>query len=447
MKPVLQLQITPQLSLTPQLQQAIRFLQLSTLDLKTEIQQAVEANPMLEIEATEEELPAPTQASLDESTDFQWSEIYHITPKSNATDRDINYDNLYCTTTNLHDHLYWQLNLTPMSDVDKVIALAIIDAINDQGFLTQTIDELQESLNSTTYPIDSDEINVVRHHILTLDPIGCGALNLAESLCVQLSHLPASADHTLIDLTKTIIAENFSLLAPIHHQKLIKRYQLTQEKLHQIMDLLRHLNPKPGELIQPIKVDYVIPDLMVKKIQERWRVTLNNQTLPILNINRHYASLIKKAHHRADNQFLKQHLQEAKWLLKSIQSRQDTLLKVATFIVEFQHDFFTYGPEAMKPLKLSDVAQRVGLHESTVSRVTTQKYIHTPRGLIELKYFFSSHLSTTHGGECSSTAIQAMLKKMIQEENISSILFSRLLSFNNHTNGLCPSSCGFSRGT
>ena len=417
----LQLCISQQLTLTPQLQLAIRLLQLSTFDLQQEIQQLVETNPMLE--TVSDEITENTQAnevetdpSLDTPSDFQWSEDYPGRSKtSNTNSSDFSYEQFYSTTTTLQDHLRWQLDLTPMSDIDRVIGASIIDAINDDGLLTVSIEEIYNSLNSEEHPLDIDEIEAVKHRIQQLDPIGCGSLTLSEALLVQLNHHPEPSE--VVELAKKMVSEHIDLLGQHHYRQLIKIYQINEATLNAALEVIRHINPKPGSLIQQNTTEYIIPDITVKKINGRWKAFLNHNTLPKLTINDHYASLIQRADNSVDNQFLKNNLQEARWFIKSIQSRQDTLLKVAQCIADHQSDFLELGDEAMKPLVLHDVAQVLEMHESTISRVTTQKYIYTPRGVFELKYFFSSHVGTINGGECSSTAIRALIKKIIAAEN------------------------------
>lgn len=418
MKPSLQLSIGQHLTLTPQLQQAIRLLQLSTVDLQQEIQQIVESNPMLEATPNEEkeETRSVGKQNQDEFADFQWSQLYSSPNKrTNFDDIDFNYENLYCTTTNLQDHLRWQLDLTPMSDIDRVIATALVDAIDDDGFLTLSLAELHASLDSEAHPLDLDEIEAVRHRLQHFDPVGCASFNLVETLLVQMEQLPGTnAD---VNLAKRIIRDDIELLGQHNYRQLIKIHQANEASLDKALQIIKRLNPKPGSLIQQDVTEYIIPDITVKKIDGAWQVALNPNTLPRLSINSHYASLIQRADNSADNQFLKNNLQEARWFLKSIQSRQETLLKVACCIVDYQKDFLEYGAEAMKPLILNDVALALDMHESTISRVTTQKFMHTPRGVFELKYFFSSHVTTTTGGECSSTAIRAVIKKLIAAEN------------------------------
>lgn len=415
MKPSLQLNIGQSLTLTPQLQQAIRMLQLSTIDLQQEIQQAVEGNPMLEATPREEKVPE-TKTTSEEYPDFQWSQLYNTSNKSsNFNDSEFNFENQTTTTKNLRDHLLWQLELTPVSEIDHNIAMTIIDAINDDGFLTQTIEELYNSLKNPNYALDLDEVEMVRHRILRFDPVGCGAVNLAETLLIQLEQLPKG--HPDTELAKRLLQNDLTLLAQHNYKLLMKNYHVDDLTLDRALQIIQRLNPKPGSIIEQNNTEYIIPDLIVKKKSEGWVVSLNQACLPRLSINKFYSSMIQRANNSTDNQFLKNNLQEARWFLKSIQSRQETLLKVGRCIVDYQAEFFEFGDEAMKPLILNDVAQALDMHESTISRVTTQKFIHTPRGVFELKYFFSSHVGTDKGGECSSTAIRALIKKLIAAEN------------------------------
>jgi RNA polymerase sigma-54 factor len=419
MKPSLQLGISQQLTLTPQLQQAIRLLQLSTFDLQQEIQLIAESNPMLEISQQEDTQVVPLadeNPPHEEMIDFQWSSTYGNSSKNtHFDDNDYNFENLYCTTSNLYDHLYWQLELTPMSDIDRAIATALIDAINEDGFLTVAVNELHQALNSDDLPLDLEEIEAVRHRLQQFDPLGCFCNNLAETLLIQLEQL--EIEPHLSSIAKNIIANDLDLLGQHNYRQLLKKHQISEKTLDDIVHIIQKLNPKPGNLIQQDITEYLIPDITVKKINNEWKAFLNQNTLPHLSINHQYASLIQRADNSLDNQFLKNNLQEARWFLKSIQSRQETLLKVATCIVEYQKGFLEYGEEAMKPLVLNDIAAALDMHESTISRVTTQKFMHTPRGVFELKYFFSSHVSTDAGGECSSTAIRAVIKKLILAEN------------------------------
>lgn len=417
MKQSLQLSMGQHLTLTPQLQQAIKLLQLSTIDLQQEIQLIVESNPMLEATPNEEkeEMPLQSLSNSDEYTDVQWSQLYNLNKNNNFEDSDYNFDNLHCTTTNLQDHLRWQLELSSMSDIDRVIATTLIDTINDDGFLTTSVADLCASLNSENVSIELDEIEAVKHKLQLFDPVGCVAENLAETLLVQLSQLSLEAER--LALIKAIIRDSMELLGQHNYKQLMKNHQIDEQTVDEVLQVIQRLNPRPGTIIHQDITEYIIPDISVKKIDNEWKVYLNQNVLPHLSINNHYAALIQRADNSADNQFLKNNLQEARWFLKSIQSRQETLFKVASCIVDYQKGFLEFGDEAMKPLILNDVATALNMHESTISRVTTQKFMHTPRGVYELKYFFSSHVNTDNGGECSSTAIRAVIKKLISAEN------------------------------
>lgn len=456
MKLSLQLKLGQQLTMTPQLQQAIRLLQLSTLDLQQEIHQALESNPMLElIENSDDddqgssndknsefeklkseisELTAQPSNSDDSnkweddipndlSVDSNWDDIYtntYTAPSSGSSyDSDsIDFESRNSAEETLQDHLLWQLNLTHMSEQDEAIALAIIDAIDANGMLTVDIESIHSSFESEL-EIELDEVLAVLHRIQLFDPIGVGYRDLAECLLVQLNQLEIPDREQAIQNAKLIIREHLSLLGNRDYAQLMRKTKLKEAELRDTIAVIESLDPRPGANIAPPSTNYVVPDVIVSKNPEtgKWTVELNPETAPKIRINSGYASLVKRADSSDDNNYLRDNLQEARWFIKSLQSRNETLMKVATRIVEHQQGFLEYGEEAMKPLVLHDIAEAVEMHESTISRVTTQKYMHTPRGIFELKYFFSSHVSTTGGGECSSTAIRAIIKKLIASEN------------------------------
>lgn len=444
MKTSLQLKMSQQLTMTPQLQQAIRLLQLSTLDLQQEIQEVLDSNPMLELEddyySDANDLSAPELADdshnemqeiqeLDEHwaqqqlpddlpTDSQWEDTYHTSAAPNShlhTSDDDHYEHLHSTNDSLQDHLLWQLNLTPMSEADHSIALMLIDGIDEDGYVHTTIEDVLESLGGAL-DIDEDEVLAVLHRLQQFDPTGIFAYDLRECLLLQLKQYPQ--DTPLLLETQEVISQHIELLGNRDYATLMRRTRLTEEQLKSVLQLIKQLNPKPGAMIQSAEAEYIVPDIIVRNQHDQWKIELNPDIAPKLKVNEHYASLIKEPSHSNDHAFLRDNLQEARWFIKSLQSRNETLLKVATKIVEHQIDFFEEGEEAMKPLVLADIASAVEMHESTISRVTTQKYMHTPRGIFELKYFFSSHVNTEEGGECSSTAIRAMIKKLITEENV-----------------------------
>lgn len=455
MKLSLQLKLGQQLTMTPQLQQAIRLLQLSTLDLQQEIHQALESNPMLElIENTDEEEATFSaensngdiqKSSLETATDSQettelngeesswqeqipselavdstWEDIYPSSYSSSASfDFDaVDFESRNTAVDTLQDHLLWQLNLTPMSEQDKSIAFTIIDAIDANGMLTVDIESIHAGFDAEL-DIELDEIMAVLHRVQQFDPIGVGYRDLAECLLIQLNQYDDPEQITRVRNAKLIIGEHLHLLGHRDYAQIMRRTKLKEAELRETITIIESLNPRPGANIAPPSTTYIVPDIIVSKQAEtgKWKVELNPDTAPKIRINSNYASLVKRADSSDENNYLRDNLQEARWFIKSLQSRNETLIKVATRIVEHQRGFLEYGEEAMKPLVLRDIAEAVNMHESTISRVTTQKYMHTPRGIFELKYFFSSHVSTTGGGECSSTAIRAIIKKLIAAEN------------------------------
>ncbi|HMU89549.1 MAG: RNA polymerase factor sigma-54 [Pseudomonadales bacterium] len=450
MKPSLQLKLGQSLTMTPQLQQAIRLLQLSTLDLHQEIQQALDSNPMLELVEDEDERRADesidaygeqTSAEADDSGDLDgaefdshgddewseaipedlsidtsWDEIYQSSGTGSSNpESDEDFESRNSVTESLQDHLRWQINLTHLSDVDRLIALNLIDGINPDGMLTTSIEDVQLSLARDQIEVDLDEIEAVLHLVQQLDPIGVGARTLAECLLLQLRQFPA--DTPWRKQAEKILTDHMAALGSRDYSQLMRLLKLTSEELGQVVQLIQQLNPRPGSIISSSQSEYIIPDVYTRKVRGEWVVELNPESMPRLRVNEHYAAMVRRADNGADNTFLRNNLQEARWFLKSLTSRNETLLKVARKIVEVQRGFLDHGAEAMKPLVLYDIAEAVGMHESTISRVTTQKFLHTPRGIFELKYFFSSHLETDSGGECSSTAIRAVIKKLISAES------------------------------
>ena len=470
MKQALQLKLGQSLTMTPQLQQAIRLLQLSSLEMQQEIQEALDSNPMLELEDEAEggEADAPTaqedagpaedagdadpfgddgnadyeapgdfepeyEASydLDDGSpdsdwseaipeelpvDASWDEVYSAPagPAPAASDDDYDFDSRNEASESLTDQLRWQLNLTRLSSRDLAIADALIDALNADGFLTVSIDELLESFDPAL-EIEEDEVIAVLHRLQQFDPPGMFARSLGESLLLQLREFPEETP--ALEAARLVLSQHLDLLASRDYATLMRRTRLSEAALGEALRLIQSLNPRPAAQLAPADTEYVVPDVLVRRHHRRWLVELNAEATPKLRIHSGYASLVRRADSSADNQFLKDHLQEARWFLKSLQSRNETLLKVAQRIVEHQRGFLEFGPEAMKPLVLAEIADAIGMHESTISRVTTRKYMHTPRGVFELKYFFSSHVGTSTGGEVSSTAIRALIKKLTDEEN------------------------------
>ena len=307
------------------------------------------------------------------------------------------------------------MSMTRFSDTDRVIGAAIIDAVNDDGYLTLTLEEIRRSLDPLGEEVAAGEVEAVLRQIQNFDPPGVAARDPGECLALQLRQLPAGTEWR--DAALALVEGHLPLLASRDYRQLMQALGVGRDELRCVIELIRSLSPHPGSAVEPSAPEYVIPDIFVRRERGAWRVALNPDAFPRLRVNSHYASLVRRADDSADNNTLKNHLQEARWLIKSLQSRSETLLKVATCIVERQRGFLEHGEEAMKPMVLADVAQAVDVHESTVSRVTTRKYVHTPRGVFELKYFFSSHVYTLGGSEASSTAIRAVLRKLIAAEN------------------------------
>ena len=491
MKPALALKLGQQLRMTPQLQQAIKLLQLSSLDLQQEIQEALDSNLMLEEQTADDPVspdeassldepsetiegvstdttPAETEAtpdaksdetidsqmeenvlSVDEPTpaldpeidgdavldisdqisteniseelpvDSLWEDVWDEAPAPQTYSGGDDDDNDYLDRKNgdgvsVQSHLEEQLNLIHLSPCDALIAEAIVDGIDGEGILTIPLEDVLESIPSE-YECEIDEVEAVLHLIQHLDPVGIASRNLQECLVIQLKQLPTETPWRAQAIS--IVEEHISSLANRDYALLIRKTRLKETELQAVIALIQSLNPRPGASIATTNTEYVDPDVIVNKKEGRWVVELNPKSAPRVRVNSEYASMIKRADNSSDNTYLKNHLQEARWFIKSLQQRNDTLLKVSTKIVEFQRGFFEYGAQAMKPLVLHDIAEAVDLHESTISRVTTQKYMHTPAGVFELKYFFSSHVSTHTGGEVSSTAIRSLIKKMVSEEN------------------------------
>ncbi len=458
MRPTLQLRIGQQLTMTPQLQQAIKLLQLSTLELQQEIQEALESNPLLEVDenapTSDDNTPdnleeafsatASTNDSKENSADGSedaaptidemstadamekndipeelnidttWEDSYSAGVSNTGAISSPSEDYTYQgeTTDSIQDHLCWQMELTPFTETDRVIAIAIIEAVDDAGYLTVSLDHILESV--AIEDLELDEVEVVLKRINMFDPIGVAARSIAECLLIQLNQFDQDAPY--LNESKLIIREHIDLLGNRDYRQLMKKTRLKEDQLREVMKLIQSLNPRPGDAVIKGDDQYVIPDVSVEKKNGRWIVELNPDTAPKLSINQQYAAMSKTMKSSTDGQFIRSNLQEAKWFIKSLESRNDTLLKVSNCIVQRQQGFLEHGAEAMRPMVLNDIAEAVDMHESTISRVTTQKYMHTPRGIFELKYFFSSHVGTENGGECSSTAIRALIKKLILAE-------------------------------
>ncbi|MEX2489046.1 MAG: RNA polymerase factor sigma-54 [Pseudomonadales bacterium] len=475
MKPALTLKLGQQLRMTPQLQQAIRLLQLSTFDLRQEIQEALDSNLMLEevsvddtdeatsLDSLEDDLQAAADNNQSQDTqmdigdtasaadtdappnpeidgdivpdthdqlssdnfgeelpvDSVWEDVWDETPVSSSYSGPDENDENYLDTRNsvdatLQSYLLEQINLLHISEIDEIIAMSIIDGLSADGVLTVSLEDILAGLPQE-FEVEMDEVEAVLHLIQHLDPVGVAARDLRECLSIQLKHL--SDDVPWRDQALNIVEEHISALANRDYTQLMRKTRLKENELQQVIALIQTLNPRPGAEIAPDKTEYIEPDVIVSKKNGRWVVELSAAAAPHIRVNREYASMVKRSDNSADNTCLKNHLQEARWFIKSLQQRNETLLRVASKIVEYQRGFLEYGEQAMKPLVLHDIAEALDLHESTISRVTTNKYMHTPAGVFELKYFFSSHVSNNEGGEVSSTAIRALIKKLVSDEN------------------------------
>ncbi|HEY8220207.1 MAG TPA: RNA polymerase factor sigma-54 [Methylobacter sp.] len=437
MKQSLHLRLGQQLAMTPQLQQAIKLLQMSTLELQQEIQQALESNMMLEVseeENTVQEAEITPEKKIDNSDlltsqgsqtdipdelpiDSSWDDVYEYAMEVGSNSAEaVEFETQRSKSSTLLDHLLWQLELTSFSERDHAIAMAIIDSINEDGYLASSLEEIFQGLQSQLDDLDFDEVNAVLHRVQNFDPSGVAAIDLKDCLRLQIQQLPEATPYK--EEALTLVTRYLDLLATHEQSKLMRKLGVTERQLDEVVALIRTLDPKPGAQIQESDSEYVIPDVYVVKQNGTWRVNLNPDIAPKLRINPFYSSMIKRADNSKDNTCMKDHLQEARWFIKSLQSRNDTLLRVAQCIVEKQVGFLEHGSIAMKSMVLRDIAEELELHESTISRVTTQKYMHTPNGIVEFKYFFSSHVSTEGGGECSSTAIRAFIKELISNENL-----------------------------
>lgn len=448
MRQSLQLRLGQQLTMTPQLQQAIRLLQLSSLELQSEIQTVLDSNLMLErVDELNDVPPSPINSNANDSNretssatstnsegenaagddnadavlSGEWDDGYDVydggSSYSQSEDDDYDpYARQAESQDSLHDYLVWQMELTPFSPTDQVIASAIVDAIDDSGYLSQTLEEiLQAAEQMLGQTLELDEVQAVLRRVQRFDPPGVGARTPAECLGLQLDSLPA--DTKYLDLARQLVQNYLELLAAKDFNTLMRKLKVGREELSAIVALIQTLDPHPGSRMSNETAQYVVPDVFVTRQGSGWRVSINPENAPRLRINAHYASLIRRADSSADNATMRNHLQEARWFLKSLQNRNQTLLRVAGCIVDHQREFLEHGEEYMKPLVLRGIAEALEMHESTISRVTTQKYMHTPRGIYEFKYFFSSHVGTNDGGECSSVAIRAMIKKLISGEN------------------------------
>lgn len=431
MKPSLQIRQTQSLTLTPQLRQAIRLLQLSSVELETEISEAIESNPLLEVieDFVSEDDEAPIEISddmsskekdsaenddvaiLENNEEFDWS--YDEPRTSNGKSEEYENEFGIAVPVGLCEHLLWQLRLSHLSARDIAIGEVIVEAINNEGYLLEPLESIQNTLRPEIHA-ELQEISTVLQLIHHFDPVGVGARNLSHCLMIQLQVL--TLDTPGLCLAKKIAMDHLEALAKLGSEKLAGQLKVAPVEMQESLALLKSLDPKPGLQISSDAPDYIAPDCIASKQKGVWQVSHARGSQPRIGINRHYESLIGKAS-RADDSYLKSQLQEARWLIKSLDSRADTLLRVARSIIRQQSGFLEHGPQAMRPLTLREVAEELGLHESTISRATTRKFLRTPRGTFEFRYFFSSGVSNSEGGGTSATAIQSMIGKLIDAEN------------------------------
>jgi len=432
MKPSLQIKLGQQLTLTPQLRLAIRLLQLSALELEQELSQALESNPLLEREedAAAEDISEPGSAEVDDAIDtaadsdapaeeyeevpdFRWEDEGGSGGGGAEMDGE-ERDEGRAAPLDLHSHLLWQLRLSHLNPRDEQIGVVLIEAIGDDGYLEGGMEDFREALLPEIVASQA-EMETVLHLVQRFDPVGVGARSLSECLCVQLSLLdPASTPG--LALARRISADHLDALAKLGPLKLAAQLQEAPAAVEEAVALLRSLDPRPGARIGGTETEFIVPDAIAYRQGGVWKVATHRSSQPRLGINRHYERLIGTSGRDNDN-YLRAQLQEARWLLKSLETRADTLLRVARSIVRQQSGFPEPGPPAMPPLTLREVAEELGLHESTISRATTRKYLRTPRGTFEFKYFFGSGIATDGGGGASATAIQAMLRRLVDAEN------------------------------
>ncbi len=418
----IRLRTNQHLALTPQLRQAIRLLQLSRQELEVELRQCTEGNAMLDLV---EDLPLPVGPDTEEPA-WEPADDHDGEPEMSAAEPDmpqgtsrsdsnqvVDIDIREAAPEGLREHLMWQLEMASFTQREYLAAALIIDALDSDGYLRCDLAQLAESV-PVEPALTLDELHAVRRKVQDFDPVGVACTDLADCLGAQLEQ--TEPDAPARELARDIVSRHLDLVAANDIAGIARSLRATPEDVAAACDLIRQLDPHPGTALDSSPVEYIVPDAYAWHDGKRWQVTLDPANQPRLELNQHYCQLMHEAC-AADASWMRAQLQEARWLIKSVQTRADTLLRVTRAIVNRQHAFLDYGPEALRPLLLREIAEEVGMHESTISRVTTRKYLNTPRGNFEFKYFFSTGLATDGGGSASTTAIQAVLRKLIAEEN------------------------------
>ena len=445
MKPTLEFKLSQHLTLTPQLQQSIRLLQLSTVELNQEIERMVQENPLLELddhigndaidcrnmpvdilaEPLSDLIGIPDEAgakSLSVEDDLEarkmtdepdWFSDDGAIRNARDDDDERDFQQQAAEPPSLREHLNLQLSLSQIPERDRRIAGLLIDSLDDDGYLAQDLEELVKLL-PPELAIDMGDLRNALEQLQYMDPPGVGARNLRECLAIQLRALPECTPY--LDQALLLVNNNLESLASRDFATIKKLLHCDDECLRSIQHMITRLNPRPGMAFSSTIARYIIPDVVVTKINGSWAASLNPEAMPRLKINRLYADILKHSHDDSARG-LSGHLNEAKWLIKNVQQRFSTILKVSSAVVERQQQFFEHGAVAMRPMVLREIAEALDLHESTISRVTTQKFMRTSQGIFELKYFFGSHVATDTGGACSATAIRALIKQIVGAEN------------------------------
>ncbi len=430
MKHSLQLRLSQHLTLTPQLQQSIRLLQLSTLELNQEIERLLQDNPLLEREDPEPPPPPPRDGSEQtaNSEAAAPAEAEAVTPNEDSSSfdamdgisyggsgdaEDEDFSPLAEQPASLRAHLAGQLSVLHIPERDKRLVSLLIDSLDDGGYLPQTLEEIAEML-PPELEVAPEELSIALQHLQHMEPTGIGARSLAECLSLQLAAMPPDAPYR--DAALEIVRNHLDALAARDFARLKRALKCDDACLRAVQKLIVSLNPKPGRDFSTEETRFVVADVIVRKVKGVWVAALNPDAMPKLKVNRLYADILQR-NRGGNSQQISAQLQEAKWLIKNVQQRFETILRVSQAIVDRQRNFLEHGEVAMRPLVLREIADTLSLHESTVSRVTTQKFMHTPRGIFELKYFFGSHVSTEAGGSASSTAIRALIKQLVSAEN------------------------------